>query len=292
MVPFGRWLYTVVPVLCCISRALRARAFPWVQAGVRPSTPSSWRAVDLQPVTCRREPRPASLTLWSKTTAAVAIKPDEGRLRDVETDELWTIIPRLKSVGGGAGIFAEPPSMDKVQSSEVSALSVDPAGSASRKIVSRVLAEISEDFAERADGAKFNQLETTRDARPPRFTYGWCEGHGTTPCFDNRTATRLDSGAPCGDGRRTLFYRSGGGRFRRVGGSARFDFNGNRSEQFDCTRAGIRTEASKLERPRSTTGSHAEFYRGSRIPTASRAALRALQIYVRLARPTARRCSS
>jgi hypothetical protein len=46
-----------------------------------------------------------------------------SRLEGLETDDLWTVIPLLKSVGGGAGIFAGPPGMDEGQSIEVSVLS-------------------------------------------------------------------------------------------------------------------------------------------------------------------------
>jgi hypothetical protein len=68
--------------------------------------------------------------------------------------------------------------MDEGQSSEVTVLSVDPAGSASRKKVSVVLAQISkEDFAEMADWANFNQHEAAKGTRPHMFTNGhWPRG--------------------------------------------------------------------------------------------------------------------
>ena len=79
-----------------------------------------------------------------------------SRLGGVDTDDLWTVIPLLKSVGGGAGIFDGPPGLDEGQSREISVLSVDPAGSASRKKVTMVIAEIpKEGFAEMIEGQAF-----------------------------------------------------------------------------------------------------------------------------------------
>ena len=91
------------------------------------------------PLSANKETEPCELT-WLNEGAGKVVEWARG---GVAQKDVRPAVPVLKSVGGGAGLFAMPPHVDQEHSSPiVQVLSTDPQGTNSRRKVSVVLLEV------------------------------------------------------------------------------------------------------------------------------------------------------